>query len=143
MKQDGKTLVELIVVLSIIGMGSAMAGPNLLGLHSRVQMRSVTDEIASEFRLARQLATTHRDRVRMAFDFDRQTLETQFVNGAITHHVYHFANKGVVIDEPSVGSEIVFYPSGRSATATTIWLHAKEGQSQKVTVAITGRVAVQ
>jgi type IV fimbrial biogenesis protein FimT len=79
----------------------------------------------------------------MAFDFDRQTLETQFVNEVTTHHAYHFANKGVVIDEPSAGSEIVFYPSGRSATATTIRLHGKEGQMKKVTVSITGRVAIQ
>jgi type IV fimbrial biogenesis protein FimT len=143
MKQEGKTLLELMVILTVIGIVSAMAGPNLLGLYSRIQMRAATEEIASELRLARQLAATHHDRVRVAFDFQRRTLETQFVNGSTTHHIYQYENKGIVIDEPSTGPEILFYPSGRSATATTIRLRSREGQIRKLTVGITGRVAIQ
>jgi type IV fimbrial biogenesis protein FimT len=143
MNQEGKTLLELIVVLAIIGIGTAMAGPNLIGFHSRTELKVVTEEIASELRLARQLATSHRDRVLIAFDIERHTLETQFMDGGTTHHIYRYGDKGVVIDEPSAGPEIIFHPSGRSATAATIRLHSKEGQIQQVMVGITGRVNIQ
>ncbi|MBH0179512.1 MAG: prepilin-type N-terminal cleavage/methylation domain-containing protein [Nitrospira sp.] len=144
MKQEGHTFMELMVVLTVSGIISALAIPNLLTLNSSVQIRSVTEEIASELRLARQLAITHRDRVRITFDLEQQALVAQVVNGseATPHHVYHYADKGVAIEEPSTGPEILFHPSGRSATATTIHLRNKEGQTQTVTVGITGRVSI-
>ena len=69
-------------------------------------------------------------------------LVTQFVNTGLTHHVYRYSDKQLVIEEPSAGSEILFHPSGRSATATTIHLHGQAGSSQKLTVSITGRVSI-
>ena len=142
MRQDGKTLMELMVVVAILGIVAAMGTPNFLALNSRTQARCVTEEIASELRLARQLAITYRDRVRIVFDLDQQALVAQFVNGATTHHIYRYGDKGIVIEEPSAGPEILFHPSGRSATATTIQLRSKEGQIQKLTVGITGRVSI-
>ncbi len=142
MKQDGRTLLELMVVVAIIGIVAAMATPNFWALNSRIQGRCATEEIASELRLARQLAITHRDRVRVVFDFEQQTLVAQFVNGAAIHHTYRYGDKGIVIEESSAGPEILFHPSGRSATATTIQLRSKEGLVRKLTVGLTGRVSI-
>jgi type IV fimbrial biogenesis protein FimT len=142
MTQDGKTLMELMIVVTIMGIISAMALPSFSALSSRAQARCATEEIASELRLARQLAMTYRDRVRVVFDLEQQALIAQFVNGATVHHVYHYKDKGIVIEEPSAGPEILFHPSGRSASATTIQLHNKEGLVQKLTVGITGRVSI-
>lgn len=142
MTQEGKTLMELMVVVAIMGIVSALAAPNFLMLNSRTQARCATEEIASELRLARQLAIAHRDRVRIVIDFEQQALIAQFVNSATTHHVYRYGDKGIVIEEPSTGPEILFHPSGRSATATTIQLRSKEGQVRKLTVGITGRVSI-
>jgi type IV fimbrial biogenesis protein FimT len=100
------------------------------------------EEIASELRLARQLAITRRDRVRVVFDHERQTLVAQFVNDTTIHHTYRYGDKGIVVEESSGGSEILFHPSGRSATATTIQLRGKEGLVQKLTVGLTGRVSI-
>lgn len=113
MKQEGKTLAELTVVIAIIGMVVAMAVPNYFVFISRNQIRCATEEIASELRLARQLAMTYQDRVRIVVDLDQQTLTTQFINTATTHHAYHYGAKGIVIGEPSAGPEILFHPSGR------------------------------
>jgi type IV fimbrial biogenesis protein FimT len=142
MKQEGKTLTELMVVLAIIGIVVAMAVPNFSLFNSRSQIRCMTEEVASELRLARQLAMTYRDRVRIVVDPEQQILTTQFVNTATTHHAYHYGGKGIVIEEPSAGPEILFHPSGRSASATTIQLHSLEGQTQQLTVSITGRVSL-
>jgi type IV fimbrial biogenesis protein FimT len=142
MKQEGKTLMELMVVVAIIGIVATMALPNYSVLNSRTQVRCTTEEIASELRLARQLAMTYRDRVRIIVDREQQALTTQFVNTATTHHMYHYGGKGIVIEEPSAGREILFHPSGRSASATTIELHSLEGQTQQLTVSIMGRVSL-
>ncbi len=142
MKQEGKTLMELMVVVAIIGIVATMALPNYSVLNSRTQVRCTTEEIASELRLARQLAMAYRDRVRIIVDQEQQALTTQFVNSATTHHIYRYGGKGIVIEEPSAGPEILFHPSGRSASATTIELHSLEGQTQQLTVSITGRVSL-
>jgi type IV fimbrial biogenesis protein FimT len=142
MKQEGKTLMELMVVVAIIGMVAMMAIPNYSIVNSRSQIRCTTEEIASELRLARQLAITYRDRVRIVVDLEQQALTTQFANSAASHHTYHYGGKGIVIEEPSAGPEIFFHPSGRSGSATTIQLHSLEGQTQQLTVSITGRVSL-
>jgi type IV fimbrial biogenesis protein FimT len=144
MKQQGHTLMELMVVIAVMGITSALALPNFLTINSSEQVRSATEEIASELRLARQLAMTHRDRVRITFDPEAQALVSQFVNGSETtlHHVYRYGDKGIAIDEPSAGPEVLFHPSGRSATATTIHLRNKEGRTETLTVGITGRVSI-
>ncbi len=142
MTQEGKTLMELMVVVAIVGIVALMAVPNYSIFHSRAQIRCATEEIASELRLARQLAMTHRDRVRIIVDQEQQVLTTQFVNTTTTHHAYHYGGKGVAVEEPSAGPEILFHPSGRSASATTITLHSQEGQTKQLTVSITGRVSL-
>ena len=134
--------MELMVVVAIIGIVATMALPNYSVLNSRTQVRCTTEEIASELRLARQLAMTYRDRVRIIVDREQQALTTQFVNSATTHHTYHYGGKGIVIEEPSAGPEILFHPSGRSAIATTIELRSREGQIQQLTVSIMGRVSL-
>lgn len=142
MRQEGKTVTELLVVVGIVGILVCMALPNFMTLNARTQVRCTAEEIASELRLAKQLALTNRDRVRILIDLDQRELVTQFVRSGLTHHVYRYSDKNLVIEEPSAGSEILFHPSGRSATATTIHLHSQEGQSQKLTVSITGRVSI-
>lgn len=142
MKQEGKTLTELMVVVAIIGMVATMAVPNYSILNTRNQLRCTTEELASELRGARQLAMTYRDRVRIVVDLEQQVLTTELINNVTTHHAYHYGGKGIVIEEPSAGPEILFHPSGRSASATTIQLHNSQGQTQRLTVSVTGRVSI-
>ena len=57
-------------------------------------------------------------------------------------HVYQYADKGVVVDEPTAGPELLFHPSGRSASPTTIRVRDSQGRETTFTVSITGRVSV-
>ncbi|MCP9470033.1 MAG: prepilin-type N-terminal cleavage/methylation domain-containing protein [Nitrospira sp.] len=143
MTQQGKTLLELIVTLAVLGVLSALAGPNLAHVYAQMQLQTVTTEVASELRLARQLAITRRDRVMVTLVRERESLEVGFLQEPNVHHVYHYGRRGVAIDEPSGGDRVVFYPSGRTATATTIRLRSKEGRTREVTVGFNGRVAVR
>jgi type IV fimbrial biogenesis protein FimT len=111
-------------------------------LTTRVQARSATIEIASELRFARQLAMARRERLRVIFDREGHTITLRRADVEGILHVYRYADKGVVVEEPTAGPELTFYPSGRSATPTTIRVRDSQGRETTFTVNITGRVSI-
>jgi type IV fimbrial biogenesis protein FimT len=140
--EQGWSLAELLVVLAIMGVMSVLAGPSYQTLTARGQARSATVEIASELRLARQLAMAKRERLRVIFDREHRTITIRRADAEGTLHVYQYADKGVVVEEPNGGPELLFHPSGRSATPTTIRVRDSQGRETTFTVSITGRVSV-
>ena len=141
MRQDGKTLMEMMAIVVLVGIMAGLGAPDFLSWHGRIQSGSALQEIASELRLARQLAITRRERVRVVFDGQQQSLAAYLVNSETLHHIYRYADKGIVIEEPSAGPDLFFYPSGRAATATTIRLRDRRGEMRTMTVSMTGRVS--
>ena len=73
-QEQGWSLTELLIVLAIMGIMAVLAGPSYQTLAARVQARSATVEIASELRLARQLAMARRERLRVIFDREGRTI---------------------------------------------------------------------
>jgi len=106
------------------------------------QARSAIAEIASELRLARQLAMARRERLRVIFDREGRTIMLRRADAEDILDVYQYADKGVVVDEPTAGPELLFHPSGRSASPTTIRVRDSQGRETTFTVSITGRVSV-
>jgi type IV fimbrial biogenesis protein FimT len=141
-QEQGWSVMELLVVLAIMGIMAALAGPSYQSLTARGQARSVTIEIASELRLARQLAMARRERLRVIFDREGRTITLRRADAEGILHVYQYGDKGVVIEEPTAGPEILFHPSGRSVTPTTIRVRDSQGGETTFTVSITGRVSV-
>jgi len=140
-REQGWSLTELLTVLAIMGILAVLAWPNYQTTAARVQARSATSEIASELRLARQLAMARREPLRVIFDREGRTISLRCAGAEAILHVYHYADKGVIVDEPTAGSELLFYPSGRSATPTTIRVRDSQGRETTFTVSITGRVS--
>ncbi|MCP9451108.1 MAG: GspH/FimT family protein [Nitrospira sp.] len=141
--QEGKTLLELLTVLVVLGILSALAGPSLAHLQAQVHLQAVTTELASELRLARQLAATRRDRVLVTLIREQQVVEVRLLREEAAHHWYRYDQKRVTIDRPTNGDQIVFYPSGRTATATTIRLYGRDGRMRTITVGLNGRVSIR
>ncbi len=141
MQEEGWSLAELLIVLAIMGIVTLLAGPSYQTLTARVQARSAIAEIASELRLARQLAMARRERLRVIFDREGHTITLQRADAEEILHVYHYADKGVVVEEPTAGPELLFQPSGRAATPTTIRVRDSQGRETRFTVSITGRVS--
>ena len=115
-EERGWSLTEILVVLAIMGIISMLAWPSYQTLSARAQARSATVEIASELRLARQLAIARRERLRVIFDREGRTITLQRADAEGILHVYRYADKGAVVEEPTAGPELLFHPSGRSAT---------------------------
>jgi type IV fimbrial biogenesis protein FimT len=141
-QEQGWSLTELLIVLTIMGIMCVLAWPSYQTLVARVQARSVTIEIASELRLARQLAMARRERLRVIFDREGRTITLRRADAEGILHVYQYADKGVIIEEPTAGPELLFHPSGRSVTPTTIRLRDSQGRETTFTMSITGRVSI-
>jgi type IV fimbrial biogenesis protein FimT len=141
-QEQGWSLTELLTVLAIMGVMVGMAGPSYQALAAKMQARSATIEIASELRLARQLAMARRERLRVTFDREGRTITLRRADAEGILHVYDYADKGVSVEEPSSGPELLFQPSGRSVTPTTIRVRDSQGRETMFTVNITGRVSI-
>lgn len=137
---SGRSLLELVVVLAIVGIMASMAGPSFQSLNARLQARTATAEIASTLRMARQLAMARRERLLMRFDLPGKTISLQRADADAILTVYRYGDKGIVVDEPTAGCELLFHPSGRSATASTIVIHDRDNRRTTITVSLSGRV---
>lgn len=140
--QSGTTLMELLVVVSIVAIIAAIAVPGYQAMMTRAHVRSAAAEIASEIRMARHLAMARRERLVVRFDLGEKVIRICRTDHSEILDVYRYAEKSVIVDEPTAGPELFFHPSGRAATATTITLHDTEGAVWKLTVSLTGRVVM-
>ena len=138
----GKSLAELVIVAAIMSLAAAMAVPTYQNFYTGLQGRTAAAEIASTLRMARQLAMARRERLLVRFDLSQRIITVRQEDSGGVLNVYRYADKGIVLDEPTAGLDLFFHPSGRSASATTIVMYDRNHRRNTVTVSLTGRVAV-
>ncbi len=73
-RKGGFTLLELIVVLVIISLMSALIVPRLTGPMSRMDLKTAAKKISAALRYARSQAATEKTTYVALFDFDRNRL---------------------------------------------------------------------
>ncbi len=143
MNERGASLVELCMVLAIVAIVMGMSVPGWSALVTKHRQRAVVTEIASELRMARQLAMARHERIRVVVNMEHSELRTECVDCETTVlRRYEFARTGTVVDSMSTRPEILFQASGRSATATTMVLTDSRRATRQLTVSITGRVSM-
>lgn len=143
MNERGMSLVELCVVLAVLAVVMGLSVPGWAALVAKHRQRATVTEIASELRMARQLAMARHERVRVVVNLEQSVLRTECLDceeSALRR--YEFGRSGTVVESMSTRPEIVFQPSGRSATATTMVLVDSRRVMHQVTVSLTGRVVV-
>jgi type IV fimbrial biogenesis protein FimT len=138
----GKSLTELVIVAAILGVVAAMAVPAYKSFHIGLQGRTAAAEIASTLRMARYLAMARRERLLIRFDLSEHTMTLRQADAGGVLNVYGYAEKGIVIEEPTAGPDLFFHPSGRSASASTIVIHDRDHRRTTVTISLTGRVVI-
>jgi type IV fimbrial biogenesis protein FimT len=72
-KSRGLTLVELLVVMVVIGILSALVGPSFVGLLARRAVQAAASDIASDLRVARSEATKRSTSVTVCRSTDHAT----------------------------------------------------------------------
>ena len=138
----GKSLAEVIMVVAILSIVVAMAAPAYQKFHSALQGRTAAAEIASTLRMTRHLAMARRERLVVRFDLAAHNLSVCQADAGRVLNVYSYADKGVAVDEPTAGRDLLFHPTGRSASASTIVIHDREHRRTTITVSLTGRVVI-
>jgi type IV fimbrial biogenesis protein FimT len=138
----GTTLTELVIVTAIVGILAAMAVPAYQNFETRLQGRTASAEIASTLRMARHLAMARRERLLIRFDRSAETITLRQADADGILSVYRYADKGIVIDEPTAGADLLFHASGRSASASTIVMYDRDHRPTTITVSLTGRVVI-
>lgn len=142
MKEDGYTLTEVMIVLALVAIISTIAGVNVATMAARSQGRAAATELAAELRFARQMAIARRERIRVVVDTERTILRTERADRPeVVLRKCDLSGRGVIVESLSGGPSILFQPSGRSATATTITLRDGNQRARILTVSFAGRIS--
>ncbi|MCK5126589.1 MAG: GspH/FimT family pseudopilin [candidate division Zixibacteria bacterium] len=123
----GITLIELMVIVTIIGIVSTMAFPQFTTTINRLKFKGAARDVVSTMRLARSNAITHKQPVGVHFDGDLLTM-TMFVdivnptNGAFESGdsvltVDSLSDSFAAISTSFGATSVVYRPNG-TATAT-------------------------
>lgn len=142
MNEQGKSLMEIIMVMALVVMMTAFTGAGLLAATAKQKGRVVATELANELRAARYLAIMQRDRIRVVLKPGTTTMrvETAETPGRLIRE-YDFSAHGVTVERLSNGADIVFHPSGRAASPTTITLKNRQQERWQLTISLVGRVS--
>lgn len=140
--EAGTSFVELAVVMAIMGVLLVMGGGVLNGVFGREQTQTGLADLAGHLRYARHLAMTKHEPVRVLLDADRGVVSmTRSGSPGRPVTELRLNEKGITIVRSSAGPVVTFYPSGRSATGTTITLRNQQRETRTVTVSVTGQVS--
>ena len=92
MNERGGSLVEVCTVVAIIAVMTGVSLPGWAALVGKQQQGAVLTEIASELRMARQLAMARHERIRVVVNIERSELYTECMDcGLRPFRRYDFA----------------------------------------------------
>jgi len=144
MQERGASLIEVIIVLGLVSVTLAFAVESFVSAAVRQQGKAVATELAAELRAARALAIRRRERVRVVFEAEANRVRTELADvPQAPLRQYDCGERNVAVEGLSGGSSVVFYPSGRAASPTTITLRNARQERWQVTVSIIGRVSIR
>ncbi len=172
-KRDGEagfTLLELIVVLVIVGLVSAMAAPRLVGSLTKAHMRTSVQKIASALRYARSQAVSEKKTYFAVFDVEKngcfiepektekkddpyaeaeaKAALTEKASEKESDRKAYLLPETVKIEKGVIGEEEVesesfrleFYPAGNSSGGEVVLVDEKENRFRIVVDPVTGIV---
>jgi len=147
-KQSGFTLIELMIVLTILGVCAGIAIPNLLSYMPKYRLNGAARQVMADLMWARMQAVSQNNRFRVFFStnheykiLDDDDNDNEFDNGEWTQTQniqQEYSNVTF-----SATANPIFYPKGTALGATiTITSSADSNLKKYVKVASTGRVKI-
>lgn len=147
-KDKGFTLVEMMVVIAIVAILSAIAIPNLFSFAAGMKLRSASRDLYSNFQQARIKAIRHNSRWAIRFNASGYQVENCGADNSCTVVTDNTIVKTVNMSKEYPGVSIIntsnvlveFNSEGFSTAGTTALANSKGTAS--VAVALTGRIII-
>ena len=148
-KKYGFTLLELMMVVAIMGILSAIATPNLMYYMAERRLNGAARMVMSDLMAARQKAVTQNNKFKVFFNatnhHEYTILDDDNGNGA--------ADTGEATEVRDIrrdyydvtftaSADPIFYPRGTASGTTVTVTSSRTGVSKVVTVALNGRVKI-
>lgn len=156
-RQRGFTIVELVAILSLLGVLGSLAFLQLKPLLAQVRLNSGARQIVSDLQVARMKAIAQNRRFRVTFrqaegDYviereDGISWRRLILHGHTTDEVNNAAiplPRGVSIVAVNSGGDVIFVPRGHVDGGISITLSAHAGaDTRKIIVNLAGRVRIE
>jgi len=146
MDQRGITLLDLIVIWIIIGLGATFVVPLASSRGQNDRLKASVEDVVSTFRAARVEAISNRRVIRIRFDpvTGSFTLEQNTGGLWIGKKALHILPEGIQVKELNlVGNTAEFYPNS-TCSPGTITLKNTKGKEKRITFTpATGRINVE
>jgi type IV fimbrial biogenesis protein FimT len=145
-KDKGFTLLEMMVIIAIIGIVSAIAIPNMFSFATNMRLRSASRDLFSNFQQTRIKAIRQNSRWAVRFTTSGYRVENCGLDNNCTAATDNTIVKTVNMSQEYPGVSITsttnvlveFNSEGTSTTGTTTL--ANSGGSSSVIVDLTGRI---
>jgi type IV fimbrial biogenesis protein FimT len=147
MNKKGVTLIELIIVIVIIGIGAVLFIPNIGGWMPSYRLRSATRDIASTMRTAQMKAVSTNLTYQVSFTLPA-SYQLQYIDTGGTLRTEGAANatnlpSGISISAINfAGNNAVFNPNSTSSAGSVTLQNTKGTQRQLTLTSSTGRVKI-
>ncbi len=146
--ESGFTLVELIIVMAIFGILTAIAIPNFISIMPKYRLNGAARQVMGDLMAARMKAVSLNKKVKVFFFNDHQykVCDDANNNGEVSDGEGDVQLRYIQAEYPDVTfnlnktSDPIFSPRG-TATNRTITLQNPSG-SKKITISIAGRVKI-
>lgn len=146
MRQNaGFTVFELLIVIAIAGILTAIAVPNFLGYQSSYRLKGALSTLRGDLYGTKMLAIKRGVQYKVAFTANGYQIQRGNLSTGSTSYTTEITRSfadgypGVTADT-SATADPVFNPRGTS-TAVTITLNTSQ-KSQTITISIAGRIKV-
>ncbi|MGI6227560.1 MAG: pilus assembly FimT family protein [Peptococcales bacterium] len=140
-EQQGFTLIELLIVIFTLGLLTSLAFPNAADIINRHRLESATKEIASDLRLAQQMAISKEKNFRVIMNDSRSNPQNTYfileVNGQTLKTVQLPAN--IIF---STSHYFDFSSSGQTPNRTIRLVNKNSNQAKYIVIYRTGRIRI-
>ncbi len=153
MNHRGFTFLEIIIVLAIIGVLSALAVPDLSAFTVRLRLETVARSISTDLREMKMRATLDRNNYTISFDAANNTYDLPRRKFILPPGVRFGFSTGVLgppgnpVQTPDADgitfpfNRVTFYSQGSNSIGT-LYITNDENLTMAVSMSITGRVKI-
>lgn len=148
LKKTGFTLIEMMIVVAIMGILSAIAAPNFMNYMAGRRLNGAARMVMSDLMAARQKAVSENNQVKVFFIGYHNRYYILDDNNNDGHYDYGeaYVLRNINTDYYDVifdaTANPIFYPRGTAFGTTVTLTSSRTGVSKSVKVALNGRVKI-